>query len=370
VVRVFLWLGAAGFGGPAAHLAMMEAEIVRRRAWLAADEFLDLLGLTNLIPGPNSTEMAMALGYRRAGWPGLLVGGASFIAPAATITALLAWAYVSYGTRPAIQPWLAGLAPAVVGIIAAAAVTLARPLVTDVRRASIAIVALAAALFGTNEIAVLVGSGVLGLLWRPRGPAILSLLLAAVVPLGMAAAAPVLEGPARASLQELGWFFLRTGGVLYGGGYVLAALLQPLAHPLGWMTTRELLDAVAAGQVTPGPVLTTATFVGFVIHGWSGAAVATAAIFAPAFVGVAILMRVLDRVRGWAPARRVLDGVSAGAWALVAAVTLSLAREGLGSHLSLAVAIGAFVASLLGANAGLVVLAGLGGRAAWQWLVP
>jgi chromate transporter len=367
-VRVFLWLGAAGFGGPAAHLAMMEAEVVRRRAWLAADEFLDLLGLTNLIPGPNSTEMAMALGYRRAGWPGLVAGGASFIAPAAAITAVLAWAYVSYGTRPDVQPWLAGLAPAVVGIIAAAAITLARPLVNDVRRAVIALMALAAALLGVDEIVVLIGSGILGVVasgWRRTAATMAVVLTASLVLMAGSQATPE---SARASLPEIGWFFLKTGSVLYGGGYVLAALLQPLADPLRWMTTRELLDAVAAGQVTPGPVLTTATFAGFVMHGWSGAAVATAGIFAPAFLGVAILVRILDRVRRWTPARRFLDGVGAGAWALVAAVALTLARDGVSSPAAGVVTLAAFAASVLGVNSGLVVLLGLAGGAAWQAL--
>jgi chromate transporter len=342
---------------------MMEAEIVRRRAWIAGDEFLDLLGVTNLIPGPNSTEMAMALGYRRAGWRGLVAGGTAFIVPAALITVTLAWAYVRYGTRPDVQPWLAGLAPSVTGVIAAAAVLLARPLIRDGRRIALAIIALAAALLGVDAIVVLVGSGLLG--WLSARPAPAAIVIAM---LGVAAATAS-TGPvesARAPLLDLGWFFLRTGSILYGGGYVLAALLQPLVEPLGWMSRRELLDALAAGQATPGPVFTTATFVGFVIHGWSGAATATLAIFLPAFVGVAILMQVLERLRAWTPARRFLDGVTAGAWAVVAATAVMLARDGLSSPVSLLIAAASCAASLAGANAAIVVVLGLAAGVAWR----
>jgi chromate transporter len=310
--------------------------------------------------------MAMALGYRRAGWPGLVAGGASFIAPAAAITAALAWAYVSYGTRPDVRPWLVGLAPAVIGVIAGAAVTLARPLLAEARRIAIALVALGGALAGVDEIVVLLGSGALGLIasrWA-RSATVAVLLVPLMVVGGMAAEA--VSGPSRPGLLDVGWFFLKIGSVLYGGGYVLAALLQPLVDPLGWMTTRELLDAVAAGQVTPGPVLTTATFAGFVVHGWSGAAIATVGIFAPAFVGVAILMRVLDRIRGWAPARRFLDGVSAGAWALVAAAAVSLAGDVSTSPMAITVSLAGLAASLAGVNSGVVVVLGLVGGAAWH----
>jgi chromate transporter len=368
VIAVFLWLGTAGFGGPAAHLAMMEAEIVRRRAWLTGDEFLNLLGLTNLIPGPNSTEMAMALGYRRAGWRGLFAGGAAFIVPAAAITALLAWAYVRYGTRPDVRPWLVGLAPAVVGVIAGAAISLARPIVKDASSIAIAVFALAAALLHVNEIVVLLGGGVLGLFVSRRRAAIfaaVALLGGSVVAASIGTDAAAGTG-ARASLGEIGWFFLRTGSVLYGGGSVLAALLTTLVQPLGWMTTRELLDAVAAGQVTPGPVLTTATFVGFVLRGWTGAAVATVAIFLPAFAGVSTVSALLPSLHRWPWTRRFLDGVAASAWALVAATAVTLARAGLSSPASIVLALAACAASAGGISAGIVVLVGLAVGAAWH----
>lgn len=369
VVRVFLWLGSAGLGGPAAHLALMEAEIVRRRQWLPAGEFLDLLGLTNLIPGPNSTELAMALGHRRAGWAGLVAGGLSFIVPAACITGVLAWAYVRFGTRPDVMPWLAGLAPAVVGVIAGATVTLARAIVTDARKLVIAVAALVAALAGVNEVVVLLGGGVLGLVvFGAVGPRALTAAVALMVALGSTVAADGAAPVARASLGAIAAFFLRTGSVLYGGGYVLAALLQPLVSPLGWLSTRELLDAVAAGQVTPGPVLTTATFVGYLLHGGPGAVVATLAIFLPAFVGVGVLVRILPRLRRWRAARRFLDGVSASAWALVAATAVTLGHAALVTPAALTVAAAAAAAMVAGVSAGLVVLMGLAGGALWYGL--
>ena len=369
VVRVFLWLGTAGFGGPAAHLAMMEAEVVRRRAWLPPEEFLDLLGLTNLIPGPNSTEMAMALGHRRAGWRGLVAGGMAFIIPAACLTSLLAWVYVHYGTRPDVRPWLVGLAPAVVGVIAGASISLARPIVRNARAAVVATLALVAALLQVNEILVLLGGGVLALAGSRRSSLAVVLAALALPSLAAAAAQPPDPHAMRASLPAIGWFFLRTGSVLYGGGYVLAALLTTLVHPLGWLTTPELLDAVAAGQITPGPVLTTATFVGFVLHGWSGAAVATVAIFLPAFVGVGVLTRLLPQLRAWAWTRRFLEGVSASAWALVAATTVVLARDGVTSPAAIVVSAAACLAVARGMSAAAVVLLGLLAGVLWQALV-
>ncbi len=367
VVGVFLWLGTAGFGGPAAHLAMMEAEIVRRRAWLPADEFLDLLGVTNLIPGPNSTEMAMALGHRRAGWRGLIAGGLAFIVPAACLTSLLAWAYVRYGARPDVRPWLLGLPPAVVGVIAGASVSLARPVVRNPRMVAIATLALAAAVLHVDEIVVLLGGGVLGLLSGGRRSAAAAVVAVLIAPSVVAAAVlPAAMPAARASLPAIAWFFLRTGSVLYGGGYVLAALLTQLVHPLGWLTAPELLDAVAAGQVTPGPVLTTATFVGFVLRGWSGAAVATVTIFLPAFVGVAVLTRLLPRLRAWTWTRRFLEGVSASAWALVVATVVALARDGVTSPATFVLAAAACLASARGTSAATVVLLGLGAGALWH----
>ena len=284
LARLFLWLGAVGFGGPIVHLALLEEHAVRRLQWLTSDEFLELLGLTNLIPGPNSTEMAMAIGYKRAGPPGLLVAGVCFILPAACMTMLLAWLYVRYAGLPWLQPALTGLAPAVLVVMAqgawrlgrdavrSAATSLPRPScwgwrsrrqrdrVAGRRRHFRRIAATSAAQRGD-------GCGRAGRHLPRRATTVQPL----------------------ATLADLGGYFLRVGAVLYGGGYVLVSFLQGLVDHQGWLTQRQLFDAVAAGQVTPGPVLTTATFVGYLVLGPAGAVVATLAIFLPAFVFTAML---------------------------------------------------------------------------------
>lgn len=359
VARVFFWLGAIGFGGPVAHVALMEREVVRSRRWLPLDEFLDLLGLTNLIPGPNSTEMAMALGYRRAGWRGLLAGGASFILPAASITAGIAWLYVRYGSLPGIAPWLSGLGPAVVGLMAVAIVRLGRPALRDARLIVIAGAVLALRLWGVNEIVLLLEGGLLALA-RPtvmtRVASFVVVMSLAVLACAAASVAP--DAAARPELPAIGLFFARTGSVLYGGGYLLVALLEPLVTR-GWLTSAQLVDAVAAGQVTPGPVLTTATFIGYVLHGLPGAAVATAAIFLPSFAFVALLGRIAPRLRRSPLVARALGGVNAAAVALMAAVTVTLAHAALTDVRAVLVCAVALAAAIRGLNGGWIVLIGL-----------
>jgi chromate transporter len=359
VARVFLWLGTIGFGGPVAHIALMEQEVVQRRRWVAADEFLDLLGLTNLIPGPNSTEMAMALGFRRAGWRGLLVGGAAFIAPAALITCALAWVYVRYGTTPQVAPWLWALAPSVVGLMAGAMFRLARTAITRPAQAGIAAAVAVLGFAGIDEVVLLLaagGVGVVGLWWRPAAMAGLFLAMCPAVVFG----APYLAPPAaQPPLWAIWLFFLKTGAVLYGGGYVLVALLQPLVDTYGWLSQAQLVDAVAAGQVTPGPVLTTATFVGYLLHGMPGAAAATIAIFLPAFLFVALLGHLAPRLRRWAPARGFLGGVNAAAVALMFVVTVTLVRSVVTSPAAIIVASAGTIAAIAGINGGWIVLTGL-----------
>jgi chromate transporter len=362
VVRVFFWLGAIGFGGPGAHLAMMEREVVRARRWLPIDEFLDLIGLTNLIPGPNSTEMAMALGYRRAGWPGLVAGGASFILPAASITAALAWLYVRYGSLPEIHPWLAGLGPAVVGLMAVAVARLARPALGNAWLVTVALVVLVLRLLGVHEVLLLLAGGAVMLLRPSRRVAcwaamILSLAAAGAAAHGIAAGAAAVPS-ATPSLAQVGLFFARTGAVLYGGGYLLVALLEPLVTQ-GWLTSAQLVDAVAAGQVTPGPVLTTATFIGYLLGGLPAAALATTAIFLPAFGFVAALGYVAPRLRRSALASRALAGINAAAVALMAAVTVALARAVLTDVPAAIVTAVAVAAAARGMNGGWIVLIGL-----------
>jgi chromate transporter len=371
VARVFFWLGAIGFGGPVAHVALMEREVVRTRRWLSPDEFLDLLGLTNLIPGPNSSEMAMALGYRRAGPAGLLAGGLCFILPAASITAGLAWLYVRYGSLPEIEPWLSGLGPAVVGLMAVAVARLARPALGDVALVVIGLAVLALRLLGVDELLLLLGGGVAALMRltrRSAGGAVTVLLLATIAVAAQALpsvpGAPIVPEP---TLSDIAAFFTRTGAVLYGGGYLLVALLEPLVTR-GWLTSTQLVDAVAAGQVTPGPVLTTATFIGYLLGGLPGAGVATVAIFLPAFGFVAALGRIAPRLRRSPRAGRFLAGVNAAAVALMAAVTVTLARAALTDVRAGVIAAIALGAASRGLNGGWIVAIGLAAGALTLWM--
>ena len=312
---LFLKLGTIAFGGPAAHVAMMEHEVVRRRAWLTREEFLDLLGATNLIPGPNSTEMAIHVGYRRAGWAGLIVAGASFIIPAALITAAVAWAYVRYARLPEAAAVLYGIKPVVIAIVLQALWSLGRTALRTPMLIAAAIVAAALALFGVNELVVLFGVGAIVALVRVRR--------AMFVPLAAAGATT----PVAFGLLPLFAFFAKVGAVLFGSGYVLVAFLRgDLVERWHWLTESQLLDAVAAGQITPGPLFTTATFIGYVLAGPRGAIVATAGIFVPAFLFVAISGPLVPRLRKSRAAAAFLDGVNAAAVALMVVVTIDLAR--------------------------------------------
>ncbi len=301
---------------------MMEEEIVSRRRWLSREKFLDLLGATNLIPGPNSTEMAIHIGYLRAGWPGLLVAGACFIVPATLSVGALAWAYVRFGALPQAEALLWGVKPVVIAVVLQALWSLARSVVRSPLHAAVAAAALAASLAGINELLLLAAAGAAAAAaraWKGRQAGSLALL---------ASAAPAAAVPL--TLTGLFLFFLKVGSVLFGSGYVLLAFLRAdLVSRWHWLTESQLLDAVAAGQMTPGPVFTTATFIGYVLAGWRGAAVATLGIFLPAFVFVAASGPLVARVRRSAPAGAFLDGVNAGSLALMAAVTLQLARSAL-----------------------------------------
>ncbi len=316
VAWVFFKLGATAFGGPAAHIALMQDEIVRRRAWVTAQEFTDLLGATNLIPGPNSTELAIHLGHKRAGWPGLLVAGACFILPAAIITLAFALAYVHWGTIPAATGILAGLKPAILALIVAVIYRLARTTLRTPFTIAAAIGAAGCALAGTSELLLLFGAGALGILrsLAPRKPP--------------ASAAALSIDPV--TLTGLTWVFAKIGSILYGSGYVLIAFLRrELVLARHWLTEAQLLDAIAIGQVTPGPVFTTATFIGFVLGGWPGAVLATTAIFVPSFVFVAASAPLIPRLRASRSMSGFLDGVNAAAIGLMASACIFLARDAL-----------------------------------------
>ena len=330
VAGLFLRLGATSFGGPAAHVALMEDECVRHRGWLTHAEFLDLLGATNLIPGPNSTEMAIHIGHRVAGWPGLVVAGACFILPAAVIVGLLAWVYVAYAELPPVAGVLYGVKPVVIAVVVQALWRLGRSAVRTPLVAAVAVAATVLAALGVHELLVLFGMGlavpvVRGLFGRPRSAAPAVLLAVPTLPaVGVAAA------PASFGLGPLFLFFLKVGSVLFGSGYVLLAFLRAdLVERYGWLSERELLDAVAVGQVTPGPVFTTATFIGYLLGGPAGAAVATVGIFLPAFVFVALSVPLVPRLRRSKVAGAFLDGVNAASLALMAVVTVQLADAAL-----------------------------------------
>jgi chromate transporter len=324
VARYFLKLGFTAFGGPAAHIAMMHDEVVKRRHWVDDQRFLDLLGAINLIPGPNSTEMAIYLGLLRAGWLGLVLGGVCFILPAMLIVLALAWAYVQFGSTPQVSALLYGVKPVVIAIILQALWTLGQKAVKGALLALVGLAVVALYLLNVNVILLLVVGGLVVMLvanlHRMREARVGSLVISlGGLSVPVAVAAPF-------SLPVLFLTFLKIGAVLYGSGYVLLAFLRSdLVTNLGWLTDRQLLDAIAIGQVTPGPVFTTATFIGYVLGGVPGALLATLGIFLPSFVFVALLSAILPRVRNSPWASAFLDGVNVAALGLMAGVTLQLA---------------------------------------------
>ncbi|MFI6813940.1 chromate efflux transporter [Nonomuraea sp. NPDC050328] len=327
VALLFLKLGTIAFGGPAAHIAMMRDELVRRRGWVTDERFADLMGATNLIPGPNSTELAIHLGYDRARRRGLLAAGVCFILPAALIVTALAWAYVTYGQTPAVEGLLYGIVPAVIAIIAHALFGLLRTVIKTVWLGVLAAAALAAYLLGVNELVVLAAGALLAAGVRlARRPGAHGLL-----------AVPLLGSGVN---EQLFLTMLKIGSVLYGSGYVLLAFLRgDFVERLGWITEQQLMDAVSIGQVTPGPVFTTATFIGYLVAGPLGAFLATVAIFLPSFVFVGLLTRITDRLRSSEWTSALLDGLNAAALALMAGVSLQLGRASIVDPPTAAIAI-------------------------------
>lgn len=344
----FLRVGLIAFGGPAAHLALLEDEFVSRRGWLSRQRFLDLMGATNLIPGPNSTEMTMHLGYERAGALGLFVAGTSFVLPAALLTGVLAWCYVQFGTLPAAAPVLASIRPAILVVILGAIWKLGRQAVTDWRLGAIAGGVAGLVWLGLGEVPALVVGGIVGMLCL-RVPRLLSSAISIAAALCVSTRALLAAGGEPADLAKLGLFFVKVGSVLYGSGYVLIAFLEGgLIDDYGWVTRQQLLDAVAAGQFTPGPVLTTATFLGFLIGGPAGAATATLCIFLPAFVFAWTLNPLVHRLRKSPTSAAFLNAVNASAVGLMAAVAADLGLATLSSGFAIAIAAAAAMALFVG----------------------
>jgi chromate transporter len=327
VAGVFLKLGTIAFGGPAAHIAMMHNEACQRRRWVSEDRFLDLLGAANLIPGPSSTEMAIYLGYERAGWRGLIAGGVCFITPAMLIVLALAWAYVKYGSAPQAVWLLYGIKPVVVAVIVQALWKLLRTAIKGPLLAAMGFIVLGSYLAGLNAVALILGSGLLVMiirngwrLWRGDKASLLAFLPGVVLPTAMA----------QFSLTSLFVTCLKIGSVVFGSGYVLLAFLRSdFVDRLGWLTDHQILDAVAVGQLTPGPVFTTATFIGYLLGGVPGAMLGTLGIFLPSFFFAAVVFPLVTMLRRSAWAGAFLDGVNVGALGLMAGVTWQLGRAAL-----------------------------------------
>ncbi len=344
LASVFFRLGTVAFGGPAAHVAMMDDEVVKRRQWMSRENLLDLIGVTNLLPGPNSTELAIHIGYERAGWPGLFVAGSSFILPAMVIVWLLAALYVRYQTVPQVEWLLYGIKPVVVAVVLQALWKLGKKALKDRPTMVAGVAAIAAYFAGVNEIMLLLLVGLAVMLaknWQRRGTTSSALLL----PISGILAQAGSMTAATATAVSIGWasvflFFLKVGCVLYGSGYVLLAFLQrDLVEKNQWITSQELLDAVAIGQLTPGPVFTTATFVGYLVAGHAGAIAGTIGIFLPAFLLVGLVNPWVPKLRQSPWASGFLDGVNAASLGLMAGVTYTLGRAAVIDWVTVVVAI-------------------------------
>ncbi|MBV9388468.1 MAG: chromate efflux transporter [Chroococcidiopsidaceae cyanobacterium CP_BM_ER_R8_30] len=351
VALPFLKLGTIAFGGPAAHIAMMEDEFVRRRRWLEREQFLDLLGITNLIPGPSSTEMAIYIAYLRAGLAGLIVGGSCFILPAALIVGVLAWVYVSFGKLSLTTGVLYGVKPVVIAIILQALWRLGRTAVKTQFLALIGLLAVGLTFLGGNALIVLFGTGAISGIkqWLVQrgsagGPLSSLLITTPLLTLTKVATTPTLTAPKTVTLLPLFLVFLKVGAVVFGSGYVLLAFLQDdLVTQRHWLSDAQLLDAIAIGQVTPGPVFTTATFIGYILAGIPGAIIATVGIFLPGFLFVALCRPVVAFLRQSPIAGAFLDGINVAALALMIVVTKQLAVAALINWLTVLLALASLV---------------------------
>ncbi len=337
IALLFFKLGCIAFGGPAAHVAMMEEEVVTKRKWMSRQHFLDLMGATNLIPGPNSTEMTMHCGHERGGALGLFVAGICFIFPAVVITGVLAWLYVEYGQLPAVEPFIIGIKPAVLAIIAGAIFKLGKKALKNWELGVLGALVLAVSLFGVNEVMALLAGGVLGALYFSIKNRVALDTPKSILPLlflqgGTAAVTKI-------AAVKVFWTFLKVGAVLYGSGYVLFAYLDAELVTAGWMSRLELIDAIAVGQFTPGPVLSTATFIGYQLAGWQGAIAATAGIFLPSFLFVLLLNPLIPKMRQSKVLGYFLDSVNIAAVAVMVAVLFVMGKDTLTGWIPVTIAL-------------------------------
>lgn len=338
VARLFLKLGIIGFGGPAVHIALMEEELVRKRAWMSEEHFLDLVGATNLIPGPNSTEMTMHIGHERAGWKGLVVAGCCFIIPAVIITAFFAWLYHQYGQLPQVQPFIYGIKPAIIAVLISLMIKLGRKALKNMESGIIGLLAAIAVLAGFNEIYVLFAGGLSGILInliKNRAKTANGLFPFVLL--------QVAHPSFRLSDFKLFFTFLKIGSILYGSGYVLFAFLDAELVAKGLLTKQQLIDAIAVGQFTPGPVFSSATFIGWQIGGLPGAVAATIGIFLPSFLFVALLNPMIPRLRKSKIMSAFLDTVNAVSIAIILSVIVEIGKVTLLDWRSITIAIISFV---------------------------
>ena len=319
VAKLFFKLGSIAFGGPAAHIAMMEDEVVKKRKWMTPQHFLDLVGATNLIPGPNSTEMTMHCGHERAGWKGLIIAGACFVFPAVVITMVFAWLYQQYGQLPKVEPFIYGIKPAVIAIILGAIYRLGKKALKNVELGVLGALTLIACLLGVDEILALFACGLLGL--------ILYFIRNSKDNLNSFTPLVLMQVALTPSTLKILWTFFKVGALLYGSGYVLFAFLDAELVTTGLLTRQELIDAVAVGQFTPGPVLSTATFIGWQLGGFWGAIAATIGIFLPSFIFVSILNPFVPKMRKSRIFSAFLDAVNIAAVAVIVAVCIEMGKE-------------------------------------------
>jgi len=357
IAWAFLRLGLMAFGGAVAHIALMEDEFVRRRAWLSREEFVDRVGAVNLLPGPSSTEMVIYLGYLRGGFPGLLIAGAAFILPSAVMMLAMAWIYVRYGAMPQIAGILWGVKAVVVILIAQAVWSLGKTVLKSRELMVIAAIVLGLAAMHVATLALLIGTGVAWIVANRFGQKRAGAGAAAIGALRAAGSAAAVAG---ITLTGLFVYFLKIGGLLFGSGYVLLAVLrEDLVTRMHWLSETQLLDAIAVSQGTPGPFFTVATFLGYVLSGWRGAGLETFGMFVPAFLYVAVTAGVLPRMRKSPTAGVFLDGVNAAAVALMAFVGFQFARAAVLTPLAAAIAaVSAILLLRYRVNSGWLVLGG------------
>jgi len=352
VAKVFFKLGCIGFGGPAVHIAMMEEEVVRKRKWITQQHFLDLVGATNLIPGPNSTEMAMHCGHERAGRSGLFVAGLCFIVPAIIITGIFAWAYQNYGHLPQVEPFIYGIKPAIISVIVSLMISLGKRALKSIELGVLGVFAVILAVLGLNEIYILFGVGLIGML---------ALGFKNVTTLGLFPAL-FLQTHTVSNLSnfKLFWIFLKIGSILYGSGYVLFAFLDEELVATGLLSKQELVDAIAIGQFTPGPVFSSATFIGWQIDGIQGAALATLGIFLPSFLFVAFLNPLIPKLRSSKLMSAFLDSVNIASIALILVICYEMGKASITNWATLIIATLGFIVTFVfkKLNTAVVILGG------------